>query len=83
MTHHPCSMAEIAADICKRHGQTLQALKGPRGKRPVSDARLEFMHLARLANFSTTQIGRFLGNRDHTTVVHGSRVHRQRWEIAA
>ncbi len=32
--------------------------------------------------YSTTQIGRFLSGRDHTTVIHGARAHVRRAVVA-
>ena len=46
------------------------ALKGPRGKKAVAQARQVAMYLIREeANLGPTMIGRILGGRDHSTVV--------------
>jgi len=49
-------------------------LKGKSRRQAVADARGLAMHLARqLTAASYAQIGRFFGNRDHTTVLHACR----------
>jgi chromosomal replication initiation ATPase DnaA len=71
-------MRAIADEICARHGLTLVELTGPRQPRKIAHARFEFMERCReilrpdgANRYSTTMIGRFLGGRDHSTVVKG------------
>ncbi len=44
----------------------------------VSKARQDFMSRAWAAGYSTTQIGKFLGGRDHSTIVSGIQNHRNK-----
>lgn len=73
------TMRGIADDVCYRRRVSLAALRGPRRFRPLVRARQEFMFLARAAErWSYPQIGRWLGGRDHTTIIHGMRAHAKR-----
>lgn len=75
-------LALILDEVAARHGVKASEIRGySRGQR-IARPRHEFVWIARsykLANgrhrFSTTQIGRFLGNRDHTTVISSFRRH--------
>lgn len=69
----------IADDVCERHKLAFRELVGPEKKKRISVPRQEFMALAHdTGRFSTTQIGKFCGGRDHTTVVYGIQRHRQK-----
>lgn len=72
------TMASIAAEVAIKHGLTVADLQSRRLGFRFAHPRQEAMALMRLAGKSTTQIGRFLGGRDHTTVLHGCRAHRAR-----
>ncbi len=73
------SMRDIAEDVARRNGITVEELRGSPLPQRYSWPRQEFMHLAYLTGrYSTTQIGNFLSGRAHTTVVHGIRRHRER-----
>ncbi len=76
------SMREILSDVARVNFITVEDLKSRAKDRRVSYPRQEFMYLARLAQYSTTQIGRMIG-RDHSSVVHGANAHRRRIEKAA
>ena len=52
-------------------GIPLEDLLGPRGIRDVAHTRFAVMKVAREGGKSMGQIGRVLGNRDHTSVLHG------------
>lgn len=57
-----------------RTGITMADLKSPRRSRPVVRARMIFIALAKmLTTQSLPQIGRAVGNRDHSTVLHAIR----------
>lgn len=73
------SMAAILAGVATKHGLTVAEMKGPGRARRVAWPRQEAMWLIYLTGrYSRPQIGRFLGNRDHTTVLHGCREHEKR-----
>lgn len=73
------TMAEIAEYVCKKHRISIEQLKGPQHFRYVAWPRQEFMWMAcQQGRWSTTVIGRFLGGRDHTTVLHGRKRHQER-----
>lgn len=71
------SMANIACAVAMERGFKLDDLRNASRIQPIAQARQEAMLLMVEAGFTTTQIGRFL-RRDHTTVIHGARVARQR-----
>jgi chromosomal replication initiator protein len=74
-------MAEIAAMVAERHGLSLDTLRGPQRCRRVAHARQEAMALIYAqGRFSTPQIGRYFGDRDHTTVLYGINAHKARAE---
>lgn len=65
------SMAEIAKVVCEKHGISVAQLKGPNRAQAYVNARREFVVIAyKQKNRSSTAIGRFLGDRDHSTVLH-------------
>ena len=65
--------------VAKDEGITVPALKGQSRMRDVCAARQRIFWLARaLTGLSYPQIGRFLGKRDHTTILHGVRSHAAR-----
>lgn len=75
----PETLRGMADEVCFRHGISLAALRGPGRRRNVAWPRQEFIWMARkTGRFTTTQIGRFLGDRDHTTVIYGARRHAER-----
>lgn len=75
----PITMAQILARVAEKHGLTVADLKGPRIAPRFSHPRQEAMHaMHAVGRWSLPQIGRFLGGRDHTTVLHGVRRHAQR-----
>lgn len=86
----PDTMASIARVVAEKHGLTVADLKGPARKRQISWPRQEAMWRMRQVRrsdgsprYSTSQVGDFLGWRDHTTVVHGEREHQKRLDAAA
>lgn len=72
------SMRCIAEDIAERYGLSMVELIGNRPHQYVSRPRQEAMAaMHATGKFSTTQIGKFFG-RDHSTISHGIKKHRQR-----
>ena len=64
----------IAAAVGKHHDISVSELRGKSRAQSVAAARGLAMHLARtLCGASFAVIGRFFGNRDHTTVMHACR----------
>ena len=75
------SMADIAALVADRYGISVEALRGPERAVSVAHPRQEAMwRMYRSGRFTLTQIARFLGDRDHTTIRHGVLRHEERME---
>jgi chromosomal replication initiator protein len=76
-----CSLSEIVDAATQEFGVPRDAVLGRDRRREVSRARQVAMYLAReLTEHNLTEIGRGIGGRDHTTVLHainqvGSAVH--------
>jgi len=76
------TIASIKRAVAERHHVSLRSITGPRGDKKAVRTRQTVMYLAkRLTPHSFTVIGRHLGSRHHTTVMHGyrrvqERVHR-------
>lgn len=77
------SMTAVATEIAERHGVTLAEMKGPCRVKRLCEARLEAYaalwdkgDLSRSANI----VGRFLGGRDHSTVIKGANAYLARLE---
>jgi chromosomal replication initiation ATPase DnaA len=64
------SMREIAEEVALRHRLYVHDLKAPTRAVRISHPRQEAMVEMRAEGFSTTQIARFFGMKDHTTVLH-------------
>lgn len=68
------ALQAIAAAVGRQLELSVAALRGKSRLRSVSVARSVAMHLARdLVGARYAQIGRYFGNRDHTTVMHACR----------
>jgi hypothetical protein len=70
---------EIVKQVALKHGVSFMDIISPRRQMPVVLARHEAMY--RLKNetpASYPRIGKWLGGRDHTTCLHGIRMHKQR-----
>ncbi len=64
------SLAELAKVICCKHDITYAELVGNSRVMNLVDARREFTIIAyKIMGRSTTAIGRFLGGRDHSTIL--------------
>ena len=65
-------LSDIAADVAERHNLSVADLRGPRRTQYICDARHEAFYIAfKTGAFTRPQIGRYFGNRDHTTVDNG------------
>ncbi|MBO6901388.1 MAG: hypothetical protein JJ864_08580 [Rhizobiaceae bacterium] len=70
------TLAEIERRICKATRVSRAEIHSSRRSMRVVLARQAFMYWARrLTSRSLPEIGRFVGGRDHTTVLHASRVY--------
>lgn len=70
---------KIATDIAQQYGLTFADLESPSRKRDVAHPRQHVMWMLRQTTvLSLPQIGRLLGGRDHTTVIHGIRAYEAR-----
>ncbi|MCA0358715.1 MAG: hypothetical protein LCH78_18025 [Proteobacteria bacterium] len=73
------SMPEIANLIASTYGVSVANLVGPARHKAISHARQHAMWLMhQQPHLSMPQIGKFLGGRDHTTILHGIRRYEQR-----
>ena len=67
-------MQSLAKVVARSHGIRVTDLTSPSRGRYAAYPRFTFEWIARnKLGYSTTQIGRFLGGRDHTTVIYGAR----------
>lgn len=70
---------QIVIEVAARHGVSYSAIIGPSRTKPVSAARQEAIYLiSRRTELSLPDIGRRIGNRDHTTVLHSLKAHAAR-----
>lgn len=75
---------DIVAEVSTKHGVTRAEIMSPQRCRRIVLARQEiFYRLSTETTMSLPAIGRRIGDKDHTTVLHGVRKHRERMEAAA
>lgn len=75
----PPAVAQIIRAVAEKHQLTIADLKGACRKNRFAFARFEAMaRIYALGRFSYSQIGGWLGGRDHTTVLNGARRHAER-----
>lgn len=73
------SIRQIALEVVAKHGITLEELLSPRRATHIVRARQEaFWRCKQETSASFPQIGRHLGNKDHTTVLHGIKMYEKR-----
>lgn len=73
---HPSpEMRLIAAKIADQYKVTVEGLTGRKNTGALKVARQHLMWALVTKNYSTTRVGKFLGNRDHATVLYGVRAH--------
>ena len=66
------TIEDIIATVSQFFGMKSSDMRGPSRKGPVAKARQVVMYLAReLGQLSASAVGQELGNRHHTTVLHG------------
>lgn len=71
------TMRVVAEGVAEMYGLSMDDIAGPETKRSVSIARQHVMFELVRAGFSTSEVGRLV-NRDHTTVTHGNKAHKER-----
>lgn len=65
------TMAGMLRGVCARHGVDVQPVLGPCRFKELVAARREFVvNAISVGKWSSVQIGRFLGNRDHTSILY-------------
>lgn len=69
MTPRQANMLEIAA-IAKEHCFTVEDILGPRKFKHLVTVRRKCIVMLREKGYSTTEIGRIMGGRDHSTICH-------------
>ena len=75
------SIAAILHHVAHKHGVTVLDIKSPRRHHSLVLARQEAFYRARHETaLSLPQIGMLMGNKDHTTVLHGVKAHTKRLE---
>lgn len=76
---HIPSWKKIVREVSRKHGVSIIDILSTRRCREYVEARYEAMYRMRHeTTMSYPQIGRRLGGRDHTTVLHGVREHARR-----
>lgn len=81
---HPAriTIAMVMCRVSARTGYSRESLISPCRKRDLAFARQEVMYLARiLTGRSYPQLGRYLGDRDHTSIIHGVKAHAVRYGL--
>ena len=67
-------MLDILSGVAAVSGETLDDLRGPCRARSLSRARQVAYFLGHEQGYTLPRIGRSVGGRDHTTVLHGLRL---------
>jgi hypothetical protein len=65
----PRDASQIAAEISARHCMPIKSIMGPSRHKSVMRARRDLYRAMRNIGWSYPEIGRFVGGRDHTTVM--------------
>ena len=69
----------ILNEVAAEHGVTIEGIRGECRTRVFVEARHHaFWRLRNETGWSTPRIGRFVGDKDHTTVLHGIERHSRR-----
>lgn len=69
MTPRQANLLEIEA-IAKEHCFTVEDILGPRKFKHLVAVRRKCIVMLREKGYSTTEIGRIMGGRDHSTICH-------------
>ena len=68
MTPKEKNLADIG-EIAYKYGFTVEDMLGPRRFKKMVAVRRECIAMLRAKGYSTTEIGRIMGGRDHSTIV--------------
>lgn len=72
------TLKQILKDVCERHDVSEDDVRGPSRLKYIANARHEFCAIAYdRGRRSLKQIGQFIGDRDHSTVLNSVRRHAQ------
>ncbi len=71
---HEITPELIIDTVCKHYNLTLEQIQSKNRSQSISKPRMICMYLCRnlLSNMTLKQIGSYLGNKNHTTVMHGA-----------
>ena len=69
-------MQEVLDEVCATHGMRPSDLRSKCRAKPLIPARFEACYrLKAESHLSWGQIGRMLGGRDHSSIIHGAKMH--------
>lgn len=75
MTPRQATLLQVEA-IAKEHCFTIEDILGPRKFKHLVTVRRKCIVMLREKGYSTTEIGRIMGGRDHSTIVHALKMSR-------
>lgn len=74
-TGYTPALQKILEVVAEHYGVSIEEMKNGRRTKKPTHARQVVMYLAReMTPMTLPQIGRYLGGKDHTTIIHGNRV---------
>ena len=74
---------DIIINCAVKHDVTVAQIIGRGRENKVCAARFEAMHEMRIIRMTMDSIGRYLGNRDHSSIFYGLKVHRACLDVDA
>jgi len=78
------TLGHLMRNCATRYGFTIADIRSDRRGKNLALCRQEFFYLARkLTHFSLPAIGKYTGDKDHTTVLHGARRYERLMRIKA
>lgn len=72
------TMIELTVSVALASGLSTTDLRGPKKVAHIAQPRQRLMHMMRRHGYTLGEIGRFLGDRDTSTIVKGVRAHQRR-----
>lgn len=77
------TLESLKWEVAREYGVTVEELEGQGRTRSITVPRQDLMwRMVQAKRWSLPQIGRCLGGRDHTTVMHGVKAHQARLDAA-
>lgn len=77
------TLESLKWDVARDYGVTVKELEGQGRQRSITVPRQDLMwRMVQAKRWSLSQIGRSIGGRDHTTVMHGIRAHQARLDAS-